>query len=591
MENNNMPLSIEELSKMNAFEALWNCSKNHLSDIALTYSADLAVENIDRKPMIKKITYRQLINNILRVYKSLKDNGVKRGDIVTYSSITTPELIYTAYASILLGSIFRPIDVRYNSDDLLKQFLDIPSKLFFCSEPFLDRVIPVYKDIGIKKVVVMSFKESLPKIIQIASSLQDKERKKSILFDNNIFVNWNKFTYQNTKAVIPCDMVNKDEVIHLTATTGTTGEPKTLIHNSSNWNAQLYNASHSELDLIRGETFFNCTVPWVDFGIINAIHTFLCNGIVMNLDPLWSAEKNASYIIKNNPHWWMGAPGWLDDLFTNEKYKSSNLSNAKYFITGGAPLYPHKHYLYQEQLDKMSKKGKIAPGYGYSEVSAAASIDLENKPETIGKMWPLVRAEIRDKNTGLVVKDGQQGELWITSNSNKLSQVAIGYYNNTEKTDEIFVRDVDGTRWAKSGDKVKKNSDGTYSWISRYKNILTYNGFNIDCEKIMSKVDEIDEISKTVVFGAITEDGNQMPVICVEINDNVNIDNRTMEDKIYQLIIDEFPEYYKPIDIKIYDKFPVLSMKTDIQSIKSQLLKSNGEYNSESIQSKRLIKK
>lgn len=577
MKKNNMPLTIEELSKMNAFEALWFCSKDHLNDIAITYSVDFNVDDINKKTLINKISYKKLIDNILKTYKSLKENGVKPGDIITYSSITTPELIYTAYASVLLGSIFKPIDVRFNSEDLLKQFKLTKSKLFICSEPFLDKVLPIKNDIGVNKIIVTNFKESLPKIVQIASKFQKDTNKNKIIFNDNLFTTWNKFSFQYSSGNIPKSMVGKDEIIHFSATTGTTGEPKILLHNSSNWNAQLYNASYSDLDLKRGDTFFNCTVPWVDFGLINAIHTFLCNGVLMNLDPLWKAEKNAEYIIKNNPNWWMGAPGWLDELFCNEKYSDANLSNAKYYITGGAPLYPHKHAIYQSKLEKMSKNGKIVPGYGYSEVSAAASIDLENKPETIGKMWPLVNAEIRDKNTGLKVSNGETGELWISSKNSELTQLAVGYFNNPEKTSEVFVLDSNGVRWAKSGDKVKKNVDGTYTWISRYKNILTYNGFNIDCEKIANKVEQMEQISKSAVFGAITNDGNQMPVICVELKDGIDI-NDMLEMEIYKLIEDNFPDYYKPIGVKLYKKFPIISMKTDIQTLKKDVLTENGEY-------------
>lgn len=537
MKKNNMPLTIEELSKMNAFEVLWNCSKDHLNDVALTYSADFMVDNIKKRPLLKKITYRELISNILKTYKALKENGVKLGDVITFSSITTPELIYTAYASILLGSVFKPIDVRFNSKDLIEQFSATNSKLFFCSEPFLDKIMPIYGDIGVNKIVVMNFTESLPKVVQIASKIQKVKNKERTVINNKIFTDWKHLISGYSAGNIPTKNVGKDEIIHITSTTGTTGAPKMLLHNSSNWNAQLYNASYSDLDLKRGDTFFNCTVPWVDFGIINAIHTFLCNGVVMNLDPLWKAEKNADYIVKNNPNWWMGGPGWLDELFCNEKYDNANLSNAKCYITGGAPLYPHKHMIYQAKLTKMSEQGKIVPGYGYSEVSAAASIDIQNKPGTIGEMWPLVNAEIRDKDTGVTLSEGEEGELWISSKSSELTQVSPGYYNNEQKNRETFVLDSNGVRWAKSGDKVRKNADGTYTWLSRYKNILTYNGFNIDCEKIIDKLEQMNEVSKCAVFGAITGDGNQMPVICIEIKDNINITNEELEIKVFKLIV------------------------------------------------------
>lgn len=598
--DNNMPLSITELSKMNAFECLWNCSKDHLSDVAIMYGVDLEINTIQkikkkidqginlsdkerkvfqnikllRKTYNHSITYGDLISNILKTYNSLKSFGVKRGDVITFSSITTPELIYTIYASILLGSIIKPIDVRFNSEELLNELNSTPSKLFFGAEPFLNNIIPIIGDLKADQIVICNFKESLPKLFQIGEKIQintDRNKKNKASISWNEFIN-NGFGIKN----IPNNNVKCDDPIHLTSTTGTTGKSKMLLHNSNNWNAQLYNASYCGLNFKRKEYLFNCTVPWVDFGIINVIHTFLCNGIIMKIDPTWTSDVNAEYIIKNNPEWWLGAPGWLDDLFTNSRYEQNKIPNAKYFITGGSALYPNKHLIYQKRLSEMSKQGIIAPGYGFSEGSAAISLDIENKEKTIGKMWPLIEAQIRDKS-GNVLPNNCEGELWITSNNNELSQIAMGYVNNPLANNENFRYDDFGRKWARSGDKVINNGDGSYSWISRYKNILTFNGYNIDCEKISEEAEKIEGINKTVVIGCITSEGNQMPVLCVELANDFKDEKEQIKEAI-KLMMKKFPEYYKLKDIVFYEKLPLISMKIDIQCIKKQLLDENGEY-------------
>ena len=577
---NNMPLDILEISKMNAFEALWNCSKEHLDDIAIKYMADINVSDINKKVLVNKITYKELFRNILNTYNSLIANGVKKGDIITYSSISTPELIYTAYACVLIGAIFKPIDIRFNSEELLDQFKQTPSKMFFGALPFVDRILPIHNDIGVDKIVLFNFEESLPKIVKIASKIQKMKTMSGKIKYDDIGISWDEFISQNAKnnPVIPKQTTTANDIIHLTATTGTTGAPKQLLHSSNNWNAQLYNASYSGLEFVRGEELFNNTVPWVDFGIVNVIHTFLCNGIVIEMDPLWTAEKNAQFIIKNNPEWWLGAPGWLDDLFTNKKYEKANLSRAKYYITGGAPLFPHKHLEYQNSLNIMSdNRGKIVPGYGFSEATAALSIDLENKVDTIGKMWPLVRYEVRDYNTQEVLPKGIAGELWVASKNNELSQIAVGYLNNDKENNHIFHVDDDGVKWARSGDKVKINDDDTFTFISRYKNILTYNGFNINCDKLTELVLKEPHVSNAVVFGCNTSDGNQMPVICVETSIGESKQS-IIRDNILNKISSKYPDYYMPKDIVFYDKFPVISMKIDIQTIKKELLNDCGEY-------------
>lgn len=578
MKKNNMPLSIEELSKMNALECLWNCSKNHLNDTAIVYSADLDVANNKSKPLKNVITYRQLFKNITKTYNALVNAGVKKDDVVTFSSINTPEVIYTAYACVAIGCAFKPIDVRFNSDELLKQFAQTPSKIFVGSEPFSNQILPIYGDLGVKKIVMINFEESLPNIVRIGSKIQKIKNHQLIDYpDDNLFTSWNEFIKSSSNNMnFDIHSTKPEDRIHISATTGTTGSPKQLEHSSNNWNAQLYNASYCGLKFKRGEFFFNNTVPWVDFGLVNSIHTFLCNGIVLAFDPLWTDEKNAAYIVKNNPHWWMGAPGWLDQLFTDEKYSDKKIPNAKYFITGGAPLFPHKHLQYQEQLSKMSPNGKITPGYGFSEATAGLSLDLENKPETIGRMWPLADVELRDYYTGLPVKNDEDGELWVSAKYPGLSQIAIGYYNNQEANEEMFRVDENGKRWVRSGDKIKKNPDGTYSYISRFKNILTYNGYNINCDKIQERMLKIPGVTSSVVFGCVTSDGNQMPVICVELQNILESEN--VREQIFEIMEKEFLEYYKPKDVVTYEKFPTISMKTDIQSMKKELLDVNGNY-------------
>lgn len=578
MIKNNMPLEPDELAKMNAFDALWAVSKDHLSDAAILYKADPKVDDLSSKPMVRKITYDDLIKNIIRVYHALKENGVKKGDVVTYSSIVTPELIYTAYACVLLGCIFKPIDIRFNSEQLLSQFEQTPSKLFIGSKPFVERILPVYGDLGVEKIVLTSFTESLPAPVRLVSQLQGiKNAKKESRLDKS-FTTWNRFISVSSDGKIPESTTSSTDPIHLTATTGTTGTPKQLLHNSSNWNAQLYNGSHCGLNLERGDKLFNCNVPWVTFSMVNVVHLFICNGIVMEMDPLWTAERNAQFIVKSNPEWWLGAPGWLDELFTSDKYKNADLSNAKRFITGGAPLYPHKHIAYQERLSSMSKRGVITPGYGFSEATAAVTTDIENKAYTIGKVWPLLDISIRDYDTGEILPKGTPGELWVSSKRDDLSQIAIGYCNNEAANKEVFVTDDNGKRWARSGDKVVENDDGTITWMSRYKSILTFNGFNINCEKIAERVQEVPGVNKVAVIGCVTGDGNQMPIICVELDKAFADKSDCVVSDIADLFDGGFPDYYKPKDIVCYEKFPVISMKTDIQSLKRDLLNENGEY-------------
>lgn len=571
-----LPFSIEDISKMNAVDLLYNCNKEYMDSVAISYSADLSIENLNKQPLEKQITYRELFKNVMKTYHALKRLGVKKGDIISYCSITTPELIYTAYASVLLGSVFDSVDVRFKSEQFIEHFKNEKSKLFFFPKPFANVLLPIYNEIEVKRIILVDFEESLPVVVRCASKLQKVFKKSDLeIPKDKVFMNWKQFISGiKGEDTIPNNDFDKADIISLSHTTGTTGIPKALMHTNENWNAQVYNAAYSGLDIRRGESFFNCTVPWVDFGLIIAIHTFMCLGIEMRLDPLWTPENNALYVIKKKAQWWMGGPGWLDDLFCNDSYKDADLRHIRYLVTGGAPLYPHKHLQYQKRLKEMNSMGRVAPGFGLSEATAAIAIDQYNKEQTMGKMWPLVDAILVVHETGEEICGCDEGELMISSKSDILSQISPGYYKNPEETKETFV-EYKGKTWVKTGDRVRKNEDGTYTWISRYKNILTYNGYNINCEKIAERIGKVEQVSKVAIIGCVTEDGNQMPIICVESNLQNHSD---LKESILKIMKNEFPDYYKPRDIVIYDSFPMVSMKVDVRKIKADLLNDKGEY-------------
>ncbi len=571
----------EKLYNMNAFEALWESCKEHLNDIAITYRADLNVENKNKKPLVTTITYKQLIKNIMKTYESLKNYGVKKGDVVTYASITTPELIYAMYACILLGAIFDPMDPREKEEGILRHFKNEPSKLYFAPEKMFDSTRNIYGDLGVDKTVTMSFTESLPKIVQLGSKILDKKNGVKPFENPNDkdFVNWKQFN-ANSKinANVDISEMKKSDIASFTHTTGTTGIPKTIVHSNENWNAQYYNISTSGLKFIRGENFLNVTVPWVDFGLINAIHAFLLNGIRLDMDPTWTPDKNAEYYVKYAPHWWMGAPGWIDPLFTDPKFETEKISNGRYIITGGAPLFAHKQKFYTEKLREKNSNCQIVQGYGMSEVTAAAMLDLFNNAGTLGYPMPLFDCEIKDLSTGETLNSGESGELWLSSNDSDLSPLAVGYLNNQEETDKTFVYDKDGKRYVRTGDKVHINPDGTYTWESRYKNILTFNGFNINCVELLDEVEKVPGVNMGAIIGAVTADGNQRPLICFELSPEYIDKGEEVRQAIFQMISENFLEYYTPLDIIVYEKIPTKTMKIDYNKLKSENLNSNGEY-------------
>ena len=73
------------------YQILYDSNKDRLSNIAIYY--------FDRK-----ITYKELFDNILISANAFVTSGIKKGDVVTIISLNTPETIYSIYALNYIGA-------------------------------------------------------------------------------------------------------------------------------------------------------------------------------------------------------------------------------------------------------------------------------------------------------------------------------------------------------------------------------------------------------------------------------------------------------------------------------------------------------
>ena len=247
-------------------------------------------------------------------------------------------------------------------------------------------------------------------------------------------------------------------------------------------------------------------------------------------------------------------------------------------ITGGAPLFAHKHKLYNDILKEKGSNCRVILGYGLSEVTAPAFININDEYGALGRPFPAISYKIVDYETLEEVSNGQSGELWLRANHKELTPLAVGYLNNPQETEKTFVYSEE-YRWVRTGDKVHENKDNAVVWESRYKNILTFNGFNIDCDKLLKEVEKIDGIGKAAIIGAITKDGNQRPIICIELLSGHQVgDLEWIKSSIRRKILEEMPDYYEPLDIVVYDSLPIKSMKVNYNQLKQDNLNEFGEY-------------
>jgi len=105
-------------------------------------------------------------------------------------------------------------------------------------------------------------------------------------------------------------------------------------------------------------------------------------------------------------------------------------------------------------------------------------VDVERPPGSIGKALSIKRIKIVDELTGEEVKEGEAGELLVSS-----EHMVDRYWNKEEETKEAFVV-MDGLAWYKTGDIVRKDEQGFFYFVDRTADTIKHKGYRVSSSEI-----------------------------------------------------------------------------------------------------------
>ena len=152
-------------------------------------------------------------------------------------------------------------------------------------------------------------------------------------------------------------------------------------------------------------------------------------------------------------------------------------------------------------------------GYGMTEIPGVTCNPFEG-PQKLGSMGPVGRhpdparpwAQCRVvDDEGRDVPDGEPGELWV-----KTPIIMQGYFRDPEQTANTFHEG-----WFKTGDLVKRDSDGYYFFISRKRDIIRRRGENIAAAELDRVVGEHPAVAEAGTIAVPSELGeDEIFVVC-----------------------------------------------------------------------------
>ena len=198
----------------------------------------------------RKITFKELMNNIDLVAKGLTAIGIKKGDVVMMSMPNTPEAEYLFYAINKIGAVLNTIDPRTSPEIIINDAIKTNTKYVFGIDA-LSKVLEKMPE-NIKGVAISPY-TSLPLPLKIMMKLKGNPNKNSQVLSWDNFINMSK--QSNIKETT--SIYEPNSLAAIVHTGGTTGIPKGVMLTNENLNGLIYQMKYGYDNFHRGQTFLN----------------------------------------------------------------------------------------------------------------------------------------------------------------------------------------------------------------------------------------------------------------------------------------------------------------------------------------------
>lgn len=534
------------------YEYLYESNKNYLSNIALNYFG-------------RKITYKEMFENIDKVAVALQANGVKKGDIISVCSLNFPETIYLFYGINKVGAVSNWLGLTSPVSDLHNELESTDCKLVFVVEMAYDMIIEAAKGTKIEKIVSIPIEFSMPNVIKVASSLKIKH---PIL--NDVSVKWKNFIESGKNAEFEPVIINRDEIAVIIYTGGSTGIPKGVELSNRGGNAYHINFLTSNLSGLTNYNqfeIFACCVPlFLAFGLYACCHGPLCHTMELLLLPDPSPESVAKLTVKYKSDHIIAGRLHYDALAKFAIKNHVDLSFLKSTYYGGEQVDKIWENQINQILNESNAKCSVLNGYGMTETAASILFTPAPFPKGLLPFGKVNACICSPDDPNLEYGYDREGELCISSET-----IMNGYYKNKTETEKTIF-EKNGVRWIRTQDLASISRDGFITIRGRIKRIYS----RINSEKIQSRVYPMrieKEISKSQYVERCAVVGVKDDIVAYRLIAYIVLKDKTINTEMVRSVLsklcsDRLPENHIPDEYSFIEEFPFTRAgKVDYQKL------------------------
>ncbi|MFI9836195.1 class I adenylate-forming enzyme family protein [Nonomuraea sp. NPDC051941] len=338
-----------------------------------------------------------------------------------------------------------------------------------------------------------------------------------------------------------------DDVVAVTPTGGTTGEPKGVMNTHRSLSVMV---AHQMMALTypAGAPVVNlAAAPMTHTAGLLSLQTTARGGTVVIVSRA-TPDSVLDAIERHGITELFLPPTVIYRLLEALEHRTADTSSLRYLVYGAAPMSTEK---LRAGIDRLGPV--LLGGYGQTEAIAAISflrpdehlIDGEVAPEerlsSCGRPYPLVTVAILDED-GAKVPQGRTGEICVRGDL-----VMKGYYKDPERTAETV---IDG--WLHTGDLGHLDAEGYLHITDRKKDLIISGGFNVYPSEVEQVIWSHFAVQDCAVVGAPHPDWGEAVTAVVELKAGQHVG----EAELIALCRDQLGPIRAPKKVVFTDQLP-----------------------------------
>jgi cyclohexanecarboxylate-CoA ligase len=402
-----------------------------------------------------RITWSQLARRVERVACGLGAHGIGPGTVLSCQLPNWIEFGVVFLAAERLGAIVNPIPPTYRASELRFMLGLLESRAL---------VIPArFRGFDYMQMV-HGLRPALPRLehVFVARGQPGPDMHSwSLLADE---------AWEAREGRVPLTGTAPDQVHEVVFTSGTTGEPKGVMHALNTVLSTIYLAI-DRLALSEREIILMASTLGHQTGYLYGYCLTLLLGATAVWLDIWSAESAARLIATERVTFSMGATPFLRDLTYFEG--AHDYSSLGVFISAGAPI---PRALVRDARARLDCA--ISAGWGMSENGLVTCNGLDDPEEKVcgsdGKPLPGMELRVVD-DAGKALAEGVEGELLVRGPAQ-----FGGYFKRPAFTAEAHTPEG----WFRTGDRAVLDRAGYVSITGRSKDLIIRGGENIPVAEV-----------------------------------------------------------------------------------------------------------